>query len=69
MRELPFLLRIHRLLGVHRSECFEFAPEAFFERRRTASARPMSDSELARAIKEIRVRQVSERSAGKLRRR
>jgi hypothetical protein len=66
MTEFPFLLRIHRLLGVHRSECLGLGPEGFFERRLTVSARPMSDYEFAQAMREIRLRQVSERARRKL---
>lgn len=66
MTEFPFLMRVHRLLGVHRSECLGLAPEAFFERRLSISARPMSDYEFAQAMREIRVRQVSDRARQKL---
>ena len=67
--EFPFLMRIHRLLGLHRSECPGLGAEAFFERRLTISARPMSDSEFAQAMREIRMREVSERARRKLARR
>ena len=66
MTEFPFLLRIHRLLGVHRSERLGLGSEGFFERRLTISARPMSDYELAQAMREIRLRQVSDRARRKL---
>jgi hypothetical protein len=67
--EFPFLMRIHRFLGLHRSECAGLGAEAFFERRLTISARPMSDSEFAQAMREIRMREVSERARRKLLRR
>ena len=66
MTEFPFLMRIHRLLGVHRSDCLGLAPEAFFERRLTIAARPMSDYEFAQAMREIRMRQASDRARRKL---
>ena len=69
MTEFRFLMRIHRLLGVHRSERLGLGSEGFFERRLTISARPMSDYELAQAMREIRMREVSERARRKLARR
>jgi hypothetical protein len=42
---------------------------SLFERRLTISARPMSDSEFAQAMREIRMREVSERARRKLARR
>ena len=66
MTEFRFLMRIHRLLGVHRSERLGLGSEGFFERRLTISARPMSDYELAQAMREIRMRQASDRARRKL---
>jgi hypothetical protein len=67
MTEFPFLMRIHRLLGVHRSECLGLGAEAFFERRLTIAARPMSDSELAQTMREVRARQLSDRARAEAR--
>jgi hypothetical protein len=62
----PFLERIRHLFKTGADEHLERLSEAFSKGALTPPVRPMSDRELARAIREFQARPVSESSVGRL---
>lgn len=62
----PFLSRIQRLFGAAADDHFERVAEALETGRIGLPARPMSDRELARAIREFKATPVSDQTLRKL---
>ncbi len=69
MTYTTFLARIRALFGPHDGDHLDQIVEGFSRGTLTAPGRPMTDQELARAIREFQSFPVSERSMRKLARR
>ncbi|RXG87117.1 MULTISPECIES: hypothetical protein [Bradyrhizobium] len=69
MSPTAILKRIRRLFASERSEHLDSINDAFLKGTLNEPVRPMSDQELARAIREFRAAPVSDRTLAKLSRR